>query len=109
MEVTPDGARMLATVIPFALLIIAVQVRGLRRRIRVVPKAFAKWTTIVVIVLSLVTLGACFWVANTGASLTGWVAWAAIIVAIALAVQTALTFYEFVSLGIDEELEHVDK
>jgi hypothetical protein len=103
MEITSDGAKVLASIIPFALLIIAIQVRSLKRRIRVVPKTFAKWTTFIIVVLSLVTLGLCFWVADTGESLVGWLAWAVLVVTFALAMQTALTFYEFVSLGIADE------
>ena len=66
MEITVDGARVLASTIPVALLIIAIHTRGLRRRIRLVPKRFALVATIAIIFAAIVAVGLCVWCSNTG-------------------------------------------
>ena len=103
MEITVDGARVLASVIPVALLIIAVHTRGMRRRIRLVPKPFALVATVVIIFAAIVSVAACVWCTNTGTSLTGGWAWFVSLSAILLGVQTAATFFEFVVISMREE------
>ena len=103
MEITPDGARVLASILPVGLLIIAVHTRGMRRRIRIVPKTFALWATIVIIVAVIAAIALCVWCTNTGEVLTDAPAWFVVIAATLLALQTAATFYEFVALSMREE------
>jgi hypothetical protein len=103
MEITVDGARVIASVIPVALLIIAIHTRGLRRRIRLVPKRFALVATIAIIFAAIVAVGFCIWCANSGVSLTGAAAWLVTIATVLLGVQTALTFVEFVVISMQEE------
>jgi hypothetical protein len=103
MEITVDGARVLASVIPVALLIIAVHTRGLRRRIRLVPKRFALVATIGIIFAAIVSVGLCVWCTNTGEPLTGFSAWFVMVAAALLGLQTAGTFVEFVVISMQEE------
>jgi hypothetical protein len=103
MEITVDGARVLASVIPVALLIIAIHTRGLHRRIRLVPKRFALVATIAIIFAAIVAVGFCVWCANSGAALTGAPAWFVTIAAVLLGLQTAATFVEFVVISMQEE------
>ncbi len=105
MEITVDGMRVLTTVVPFGLLIIAIHTRNLRRRIRVVPKTFALWATVVVITASIVSLGACFAYSNAAESMTGFIAWFVVVSSAALGLQTAATFYEYVVISMEEEEE----
>ena len=107
MEITVDGARVLASVIPVALLIIAVHTRGLRRRIRLVPKRFALVATVTIIFAAIVTVALCVWCTNTGVPLTGGWAWFVILSAGLLGLQTAGTFFEFVVISMQEEDEPV--
>ena len=103
MEITVDGARVLASVIPVALLIIAIHTRGLRRRIRLVPKGFALVATIAIIFAAIIAVGLCVWCTNSGVALTGWSAWFVSIAAVLLGLQTAGTFVEFVVISMQEE------
>ncbi len=75
----------------------------MRRRIRIVPKSFALWATIVIILAVIVAIGLCVWTTNTGQSLTDAGAWFVVIAATLLGLQTAATFYEFVALSMREE------
>jgi hypothetical protein len=105
MEITVDGARVIASVIPVALLIIAVHTRGLRRRIRLVPKRFAFVATIAVILAAIVAVGFCIWCTNSGTPLTGAAAWFVTLATFLLGLQTAGTFVEFVVISMQEEEE----
>ncbi|MET0853133.1 MAG: hypothetical protein ABWY30_00735 [Microterricola sp.] len=105
MEISVDGAKVLASVIPVGLLIIAIHTRGLRQRIRVVPKRVALYATILVIAASVITVGLCFWCANTGVALGGFAAWFAVVASVLLGLQTVATFYEFVVISMREEDE----
>src|SRR5688572_11507976 len=105
MEISLDAPKLIASAIPVGLLIIAMHARGLKRRIRVVPKGFAKWIALLVVLASLASVALCFAVVNVGGSLTGLPAWFVAIASAALLVLTADTFVEFVVISMDEENE----
>jgi hypothetical protein len=105
MEISVDAARLLASIIPVGLLIIAVHARGLRRRIRVVPKPFAMWATVVVILLALASIALCVWTVDVDTPLGGAAAWFVVVSAVLLLVLTAGTFFELVVISMEEEEE----
>ena len=108
MQISVDAAKLLASIIPVGLLIIAVHTRGLRRRIRVVPKPFAMWTTVVVTFLSLASIAICVWTVDVGIPLAGAPAWFIVVSAVLLLVLTAGTFFELVVISMQDEDDLVE-
>jgi hypothetical protein len=103
MEISVDAAKLLASIIPVGLLIVAVHTRGLRRRIRVVPKPFAMWSTVVATFLALASIVLCVWAVDVDLPLEGAAAWFVVVSAALLLVLTAGTFFELVVISMQDE------